>query len=238
MTQQPAGELSGPEPKAAATGSPPTAGVFITETLFEFDHGRQVTVYVPPNPPEAIVFAGDGPGIAQWGEVLESLDLPPTMIVGVHGLSDEMSRLQEYSPVFDADRFAAHEQFFVDEVRRWVTSRFGVTLPSERTAVFGYSAGGELALALGIRHPDIFGAILSGSPGAGYEPPSNLAPPLPRVFLFGGTLEPFFLDNAKRWANALRDAGVDVALNERNFAHGPDQWRSAFPGMVEWAFPR
>ena len=58
-------------------------------------------------------------------------------------------------------RFAAHEQFFVEDVRRWVRSRFGVALPATRTAVFGASAGGELALALGLRHPDVYGAVLS-----------------------------------------------------------------------------
>jgi hypothetical protein len=32
---------------------------FVSET-FEYDGGRQVTVYIPPDPPEAVVFAGDG----------------------------------------------------------------------------------------------------------------------------------------------------------------------------------
>jgi hypothetical protein len=49
--------------------------------------------------------------------VLETADVPPTMIVGVHGLSDDNERLQEYSPVFDEGRFAAHEEFFVENVR-------------------------------------------------------------------------------------------------------------------------
>ena len=42
------------------------AGELVTET-FEYDGGRQVTVYVPPDPPEAVVFAGDGQLISQWG---------------------------------------------------------------------------------------------------------------------------------------------------------------------------
>ena len=42
------------------------SGEFITET-FDYDGGRQVTVYVPPVPPEAIVFAGDGQVISPWG---------------------------------------------------------------------------------------------------------------------------------------------------------------------------
>ena len=51
----------------------PTAGQFVTET-FDYDGGRQVTAYVPPAAPEAIVFAGDGQLITSWGGVLEAAD--------------------------------------------------------------------------------------------------------------------------------------------------------------------
>ena len=78
----------------------------------------------PPDEPEAVVFAGDGQEFSKWGRLLETADVPSTMIVGVHGLSEEMPRLREYSPVFDADRFAAHEEFFVEDVRRWVRVAF------------------------------------------------------------------------------------------------------------------
>src|SRR6185436_985024 len=111
-----------------------------------------VTVYVPPEPPEAIVFSGDGQVISQWGGFLEAADVAPTMIVGAHRAADETLRLHEYSPGFDPERFAAHERFFVEQVGAWVRSRFGVALSAERTAVFGVSAGGELALAIGLRH--------------------------------------------------------------------------------------
>lgn len=47
------------------------SGNLITET-FEYDGGREVTVYVPPEPPKAVVFAGDGQLISQWGGVLEA----------------------------------------------------------------------------------------------------------------------------------------------------------------------
>jgi enterochelin esterase-like enzyme len=64
-------------------------------------------------------------------------------------------RPHEYSPGFDPELFAAHETFFVEDVRRWVNSRFGVTLPAERTAVCGVSASGELALVIGLRHLEV-----------------------------------------------------------------------------------
>jgi len=215
----------------------PNAGELVTDTL-DFDGGRKVTVYLPPNPPEAVVFASDGQGISKWIESLEGSTLPSPVIVGVHGRVDELSRLQEYSPVFDAVRFAAHEKFFVEDVRHWVGSRFGVAFPAERTAVFGVSAGGELALALGLRHPDIYGAVFSGSPGGGYRPTDAMPSLLPRVYLVAGTLEPFFLQNATRWATALRSAGAEVVLSERVGSHGDALWREEFPRMVAWAFGR
>ncbi len=158
----------------------PIAGELVTETL-EYDGGRQVTVYDPPGRVEAVVFAADGAWhITRLSEVLEGASAPSTMIVGVHGLPDDGGRLHEYVPGFDAERFAAHEKFFVDDVGRWVASRFGVALPADRTAVWGASLGGELALALGLRHPDVYGAVFSASPGAGYKPPAVLPSPLPR----------------------------------------------------------
>jgi pimeloyl-ACP methyl ester carboxylesterase len=158
------------------------------------------------------------------------------MIVGVHRLSDETLRLHEYSPGFDQERFAAHERFFVEDVRHWTRSRFGVALPAERTAVFGVSASGELALALGLRHPDVYAAVFCASPGSGYRPPAVMPGPLPRAYLVAGTLEPFFLDNATRWAQALRAADGDVVMAERVGSHGDDFWREEFPLMVSWAF--
>src|SRR4029453_16304446 len=105
----------------------PIAGEFVSET-FDYDPGRRVTVYVPPDPPEGILFAGDGQMISQWGVILEGTDLPPTMIVGAHRVANETLRLHEYSPKFDPNRFAAHERFFVGDVGAWVRSRFGVAL--------------------------------------------------------------------------------------------------------------
>lgn len=219
----------------------PIAGQFVTETL-DYDGGRQVTAYVPPDPPEAIVFAGDGQVIAPWGSVLEPADLPPTMIVGAHRLRDETLRIHEYVPgestssfAFDPERFAAHERFFVEDVRRWAESRFEVSLPAERTAVFGVSASAELALAIGLRYSDIYGTVFCASPGGGYRP-RVMPEPLPRAYLVAGLQEPFFLENARRWADALRNGGADVVMAERLGSHGDPFWKDELPRMVAWAF--
>ena len=229
MERQPGNDVS--------RGLSPAVGECVTEPL-EYDGGRQVTAYIPREAPEAIVFAGDGQRISKWGPLLEKPGVPSTVVVGVHGVTDEMLRLHEYSPGFEPDRFAAHERFFVGDVRRWTESRLGVALPAERTAVFGASAGGELALALGLRHPDVYGAVFCASPGGGYKPPGVISSPVPRTYLVAGTEEPFFLKNAMRWAEALRNAGADVVMNERPGSHGGAFWREEFPLMVAWAFGR
>ena len=100
------------------------------------------------------MFAGDGQFISQWGGVLKAADVPSTTIVGAHRLADETLRLHEYSPGFDPERFAAHEQFFVEDVRRWAGRDSESRRPpiAPRCSCLG---GGELALAIGLRHPDV-----------------------------------------------------------------------------------
>jgi enterochelin esterase-like enzyme len=215
----------------------PARGHTVIET-FGYDGGRRVSAYVPTGAPEAIVFAGDGQLISRWGTRLEAPGLPATMIVGVHRTddADEMARIREYSPSFDHDRFTAHEEFFVEEVRDWVKSRFGLALPPERTAMCGVSAGGELALAMGLRHPDVYGTVLCASPGAGYRPPTPMPESLPRTYLVAGLQEPFFLQNATRWADALREGGADVVFTQREGNHGDPFWAQEFPQMIRWAF--
>jgi pimeloyl-ACP methyl ester carboxylesterase len=104
---------------------------------------------------------------------------------------------------------------FEYDVRRWAQSRFDSVLPADRTAVFGVSASGELALAMGLRHPEFYGAVFCASPGGGYRPPAVMPKSLPRAYLVAGIQEPLFLENAARWADALRGAGADVVMTRR-----------------------
>src|SRR6201988_2263012 len=116
MTNPPPSPHTGAAAAADNNEPPPMSpieGRLVTDRL-EYDGGRQVTAYVPPAPPKAVVFAGDGQLITSWGGVLESANLPPTMIIGAHRPDDETLRIQEYSPgestaafAFDHERFAA-----------------------------------------------------------------------------------------------------------------------------------
>ncbi len=192
---------------------------------------RDVSVWVPEGAPTAVLYCGDGQILAPWGA-----DLDGVMIVGVHRVDDEETRIYEYSASFEPARFGVHESFLMNDVRSWVLSTFDVSLPPERTAMFGVSASGELAIALGLAHPDVFGAVLCASPGGGHQPAAPLPSSLPRCYFTGGTEEPWFYENAKRWADHLSAAGADVVITERNGNHGDPFWREELPLMVDWAF--
>lgn len=206
----------------------------VTTETFPFDGGRSVTAFIPQRAPEMIVYCGDGQLIPQWGADLAKEGLPPTMVLGVHAKNDETLRLHEYSPGFDPTSFERHEAFVVGDVRSWVRSSFGPELPPERTAFFGVSASAELALAMGVRHPDILGAVFAASPGAGYRPTGEIQGKMPPTYFVAGRKEPFFLDNASRWATALRDGGNEVMMVERDAGHDDAMWRAEFPKMIAW----
>jgi enterochelin esterase-like enzyme len=212
-------------------------GELVTET-FTFDGGRRATAYVPPEPAEAVVYAADGGWHTErLARALEDSNERCTMVVGVHGLDDDDGRLQEYVEAFGGERFEAYERFFVEDVRLWAQSDLGAALPAERTAVWGASLGGELALAMGLRHPEIYGVVLCASPGGGFTPSSGPLPSsVPRTYLVGGTQEQWFLDNATTWADVLSKTGADVVIEKRTGGHGGAFWYDELPLMVSWAF--
>ena len=72
MKKQARNHVDGKLSESGGAPAKPTGalvGEFVTET-FEYG-GRQVTVYAPPDLPEAIVFAGDGQRISKWGQLLD-----------------------------------------------------------------------------------------------------------------------------------------------------------------------
>ena len=138
--------------------------------------GRTSTVYVPPDPTQSVVYAVDGGWHIE--RLVRSLEgsaggSSSTMVVGVHGLQDDDGRLQEYVEAFGGERFQSFEEFLVMEVRAWVHSDLSGGLPSERSAMWGASLGGEFALAMALRHPEMYGVALCASPGGGFTPASG-----------------------------------------------------------------
>lgn len=65
MDQPTADGAGAPAPPPEPAHTDPIRGEFVTDTLLEYDGGRQVTVSVPPDPPEAVVLAG-AHGMRGW----------------------------------------------------------------------------------------------------------------------------------------------------------------------------
>ncbi len=222
------------EPGVSIMDDQPAAGQLVTET-FDYDGGRMVTAYIPPAPPEAVVFAGDGQLISQWSVDLEAADVPSTMIVGAHRLDDEMARLHEYSPGFDADRFAAHETFFVDEVRPWAESRLAWRSPPSAQPC---SASQRVASS---RSRSGFGTRISterlqrvtrwGVPTARHNAEVDSAR-IPGSWHTGAV----FPRERDPLGGRIARCGGDVVMTERVGSHGDSFWRKEFPLMVAWAF--
>ena len=212
------------------------AGSLFTQR-FAFDGGRSATVYLPPDSPEVLVYTVDGAWhTEQLAAALEAAaESPSTMVVGVDGLDDDDGRLHEYIEAFGGERFEAFERFFVEEVRSWVVAELKVESTTARTAVWGASLGGEFALAMGLRHPDVYGLVFCASPGGGFTPTAaGSLSEAPRTYLVSGTREHWFLENANRWADAFSEAGVDVVIEQRDGEHGDVFWYEEFPRMVTW----
>jgi hypothetical protein len=220
---------------ASAKPTGAVSGEFVTE-MFEYDGGRQATVYVPPDPPEAIVFAGDGQGFSKWGRWLEKADVPSTMIVGVHGLTDETLRLHEYSPGFEPERFAAHEKFlsrtFADGWSRGLAWRCPLNVPqcsaSRRGAGPRSWASASTSLRCGLLR------LAWRRLQAGWRYAESASARISCRWHTGAVLP---RERKEVGGRAARRNG-NVVMNERAGSHGGAFWREEFPLMVAWAFGR
>ena len=212
-------------------------------------HPRDLTIYLPPNhDPNAktpVVYLADGQSVSRMATLIEPLivdgTVPPVMLVGVHSAHSsppEDLRGQEYLIGFNEQRFAAHESFFVNEVRAWAEQNLGAATQREQRAVFGLSNGAAFAIAMGIRHPDLYGNVLAFS----FAWEKSAKSPMwehsmaPRHYLLAGRLEEGFHRVTKAWAATLERLGVEHVFHDRVAGHDHTMWEEEFPAAVGWAF--
>jgi enterochelin esterase-like enzyme len=211
---------------------------------------RELTVYLPPDHtyarPTAVIYAADGESVPKFAAVLEPLmtdgRLPSVLLVGVHSATGrdpaQDLRAQEYLPKQEPARFAAHEQFFVEEVAAWAERELGAPAERQHRAVFGFSNGGVFAAAMGIRHPDRYGHVLAFS--LGYLPgkPTPVMEQSTDFYLVAGTLEEGFHTITAAFAQTLQSLGVPHEFRDRVSHHDFAMWEEEFPAAVSWAFRR
>ncbi len=163
--------------------------------------------------------------------------MPPTVAVFVDG---QATRDRDY---LNSAPFA---DFVVKELHPWVASRYRVTRDPRHTAIAGASFGALEAAFIALRHPGIFGNVLSQS-GA-FWPPAHWSPAMPaweflerdsaiigeyvrasrqpiRFYMDCGLYEPAMLASNRRLRDVLQSKGYTVTYVERAGTHNGLAWR-------------
>jgi enterochelin esterase family protein len=137
----------------------------IESTIQKID--RPFSVYLPANykadgPPNALLIHFDGEDLPDDPYPLTTLNnliaagkIPPTVAVFVENVSGRRLVDLVANPEF-AD-------FMAKELVPWIRSHYNVTSDPKQAVLTGYSAGGLAAPYLALRHPEVFGNVLSQS---------------------------------------------------------------------------
>ncbi len=164
---------------------------------------------------------------------------PMVAVVVDHPTLD--ARMEELSLPEPLPPFA---RFVTDELLPWIRRSYRVTTDPRRTMLAGGSNGGDMAAAIALQRPDLFGAVLSQSGTFGRSPDGNpepewLArlvaesdPKAVRFYLEAGRLEtdpggssvPILVAN-RHLRTVLRAKGYEVTLAEYSGGHQPVCWR-------------
>ena len=129
---------------------------------------RPVSVYTPANykadgPPNALLILFDGEDLSDDGQyrvttlnnLIAASKIPPTVAVFVENVPRR--RLVD---LVASDEFA---DFMAKELVPWIRSHYNVTKDPKQTVLTGYSAGGLASAYVALRHPEVFGNVLSQS---------------------------------------------------------------------------
>lgn len=239
----------------------------------ELDNTRDVLVYLPPGYEQdgsrryPVLYLHDGQNIfdartsfagQEWGvdETAERLvhggQIAPAIIVAIYHAG--ASRADEFAPTRDvhrgaggrADRYAT---FLVDELKPHIDALFRTRADAAHTAVGGSSLGGLVTLHMGLRYPQVFGALAVLSPSLWWDRRAVLQrfaaieQRLPwRIWLDVGTAEGRdTLRNTRALRRLLQQKGWngdDLRYTEaRGATHSEHAWSARIEGLLTFLFP-
>jgi enterochelin esterase family protein len=168
---------------------------------------------------------------------------PPIVAVLIDNPRESRGSELEYEPAF--------VEFLSEEVLPWVREHWSVTHDPRKCIIGGLSMGGSEAAFVALRHPELFGKVLSQSgsfaDGNGkdvqwewlasqYKTSSRLAL---RFFIEEGRLEdvsgdgPTGLTANRHFVEILKRKGYPTTYEEVGGSHEPIHWRGALAeGLV------
>jgi enterochelin esterase-like enzyme len=175
---------------------------------------RPFSVYTPANykadgAPNALLILFDGEDLANDASPTTTLNnliaagkIPPTVAVFVNNVSGR--RLVD---LVASDEFA---DFMAKELVPWVRSHYNVTKDAKKTVVTGYSAGGLTSVYVALRHPRVFGNVLSRSGAFWWSPEHN-----------GGICGARCPDSGGRGGDGSQDASTEGNFLVKEFLASP-----------------
>ena len=237
---------------------------------------RDLIVYVPPGydrEPERsypVLYLHDGQNLFDgrtsfipgrtWGvrehadAAIKAGEVEPLVIVGIYNTGDR--RLAEYTHEPDwqmgggeADEYGL---MLTRELMPWIAGQYRVGTERERTGVGGSSLGGLVSLFLGLRHPEVFGALALLSPSVWWNHKSILgylnerAPQIwerPRTWLDVGdregnrTLKDAETLNRRLKANGWRPGETLHFERVHGGTHDEASWARRVRPMLKFLFP-
>lgn len=145
---------------------------------------RNIKIYLPSGYPDAqevypVVLFHDGPDYLSLGKAATVLDylIARKMMVPVVGIFvPPVERDPEYAGL-KMDFFT---RFIVEELMPFIDSHYRISKDPSKRAMVGASNGGNIALYIGMRHPEQFGRIAAQS--------SNIVPVIQKYFEKGPKL--------------------------------------------------
>ena len=140
---------------------------------------RTIVVYTPPHyeaatKPNRLLIVFDGEDYVDEDTALPTtLDnliaaskIPPTVAVMVYNIDGRRLKDLLLNPEF-AD-------FMAKELVPWVRQHYNVAADAAQTIISGHSAGGVASIYMALRHPEVFGNVLSQSGAVWWSPEMDL----------------------------------------------------------------
>jgi enterochelin esterase-like enzyme len=205
-------------------------------------HTRGLTIWRAPSTPGGVLlptlYMADGErgvylAAAHLRPAIEAGLIPPIQIIGMD--PDPAHRREEYAEPGRA-RFRAHERWVLDVVIPWA-ERVARASPEHR-AIGGFSNGGDFAIAMGARHPDIFSAVLAQSPVSTQTFRLDARAANVRWALSAGRIEMngYAAAAVSTVAASVADQGGVLRRCSGTWGHDYASWVDLTPGAVAWLF--
>lgn len=138
--------------------------------------------------------------------------------------------------------------FLANELVPWTRSNYHATTLAQRTIVAGSSFGGLASVFAGLKHPEVFGNVISLSGSFWWKPEGDkegdwltsfvkVTPKLPlRFYMEVGLMEsyPIQIEANHRMRDALNDKGYSVGYSEYDGGHSFLNWSGGMVNGLEY----